>query len=82
MKKEIKEYLENLKEKRVLQGFKRMLNLNKLGITRYRLFLKLHNMTEESDIQITEYMLKTKEIIIHYEQLMTDNSIILRKPSI
>lgn len=60
----LKKTIESLTNKNILQGFKRFVNIEKLGISKHRLFLKLHNMSKEADQEITEHLLQTKEVII------------------
>jgi len=64
-----KQYLKNIQNHslfgqcQIIKGFKYILDTSKLDINKSRLFLKLHNLTIESEESLTEYMLKTKEII-------------------
>ena len=54
--------IKNLQEKKIIKGFKHMIDINKLGIYKFRLFLKLHNLSKEREEELLNYMLKTKEI--------------------
>lgn len=55
--------LKILQEKYVLKGFKYMIDANKLEIYRHRLFIKLHNMSQERESQLMYHLFKTKEIV-------------------
>ncbi|MEM4268160.1 MAG: Lrp/AsnC family transcriptional regulator [Candidatus Woesearchaeota archaeon] len=52
-----------LKQKKILKGYKFVLNTISLKIHKYRLFLKLHNITKEREDQLLEFMLKKREIV-------------------
>ena len=55
--------LKNLENKKIIKGFKYVLDTGKLGINKFRLFLKLHNVSKEREQQLMDFMLKTKEIV-------------------
>lgn len=55
--------LKTLKKRRIVKGFKFVVDTNKLDINKFRLFLKLHNLNIEREKQLKEYFLKTKEIV-------------------
>lgn len=55
--------LKRLKEGKMVKGFKYVLNTNKLGILKHRLFLKLHNLSQEAENKLMEHIMNTKEII-------------------
>ena len=55
--------MRKLQEKKVIKGFKYVLDTNKLGIYKFRLFLKLHNTSQERENQLIEYILKSREIV-------------------
>lgn len=61
--KTVRTMLDDLTKRGIIKGFKYTLNTNKLSINKYRLFIKLHNLSQESESQITAYLLKTKEIV-------------------
>lgn len=61
--KTFKHLMHGLREKKVIRGFKYLIDNNKLGIHRFRLFLKLHNMSKEMDSLLLNYMMRTKEIV-------------------
>lgn len=52
-----------LKEKKIIRGFKYLADNNKLKVSRFRLFLKLHNMNKERDSLLLGFMKATKEIV-------------------
>lgn len=53
----------NLKTRKIIRGFEYITNTNKLGIHKFRLFLRLHNVSPERDVQLIEYILKIKEVV-------------------
>lgn len=55
--------MKNLKSRKVIKGFKYVVNTNKLGVNKMRLFLRMHGATPEKDSQLQEYFLATREII-------------------
>lgn len=61
--KTIKSILKNLKKRNIIKSFKYIIDTNSLGINKFRLFLKLHNLSPEREAQLMGYMLNTKEII-------------------
>jgi len=61
--KTVKSILKNLTKRRIIKGFKYIVDTNKLGISKFRLFLKLHNLTVEREAQLMQYMHNTKEIV-------------------
>lgn len=54
--------LKDLQKRKIIKGFKYLIDTNKLDIYKFRLFLKLHNASQEREAQLMDYMLKTKEI--------------------
>jgi DNA-binding Lrp family transcriptional regulator len=52
-----------LKERKIIRGFRYLIDCGKLGVSKYRLFLKLHNLSKERDSQLLEYFKKTKGIV-------------------
>ncbi len=61
--KTVKTILKSLTKRNIIKGFKYNLDMEKLGITAARLFLKLHNVSVERETELMNYMLNTKEII-------------------
>lgn len=55
--------IRNLRDKRIIKGFRYLVDYSRLGISKYRLFLKLHNMSKERDSQLLSYLKETKEIV-------------------
>ncbi|MBU0457534.1 MAG: hypothetical protein ABH824_06095 [Nanoarchaeota archaeon] len=55
--------IKNLKNKKIIRGFKYNVGANQLNLHRFRLFLKLHNLTSERESDLMKHMLNTKEII-------------------
>ncbi len=52
-----------LQQRNIIRGFKYNLDTENLNINKYRLFLKLHNLTPEREENLLKYFLKTKEIV-------------------
>lgn len=61
--KTISSILKGLKKKKIIRGFKYVANSNKLGIYKFRIFLKFHNVSQEREKQLLTYTLKTPEIV-------------------
>ena len=61
--KTAKSLLKILTQKKVIRGFKFIIDTNKLNIYKFRLFLKLHNLSNEREEAMMDYLLKTKEIV-------------------
>ncbi|MEK6901435.1 MAG: Lrp/AsnC family transcriptional regulator, partial [Nanoarchaeota archaeon] len=61
--KTAKSILRNLTKRNIIKGFKYVIDTNKLGISTYRLFLKIHNISLEREAQLMEYMLQNHEIV-------------------
>lgn len=55
--------LANLQKKEIIRGFKYIVNASRLEINRFRLFLNLHNLSQEREVQLSDYLLRTKEIV-------------------
>lgn len=55
--------LKNLRKRKVIKGFKYLIDTNKLGLYKFRLFLTLHNISQERENQMLNYLLKVKEIV-------------------
>jgi len=54
---------QRLSQKGVIKGIKYVLDSNKLGINKFRIFLKLHNMSKEREHELMEHLRKTPEIV-------------------
>jgi len=61
--KTVKTILSNLQEKNIIRGYKYILDTNKLGLNKCRLFLKLHNISQDREKELNEYMQKIQEIV-------------------
>ena len=55
--------LKDLAKRNIIRGYKYLLDANKLNIYRYRLFLKLHNLSLEKENQLVDYIVRVKEIV-------------------
>jgi DNA-binding Lrp family transcriptional regulator len=55
--------LKSLQKKKIIKGFKYMVNTNKLPIFKSRLFLRLHNISQDKEKELTDYFLSTPEVI-------------------
>ncbi|MCX8147576.1 MAG: Lrp/AsnC family transcriptional regulator, partial [Candidatus Woesearchaeota archaeon] len=53
----------NLQKRRVIKGFKYLIDPNKLGIYHFRLFLQLHNVSQEKERGLLDYMKDTREVV-------------------
>ncbi|MCX6707503.1 MAG: Lrp/AsnC family transcriptional regulator, partial [Candidatus Woesearchaeota archaeon] len=53
----------DLRERRIIKGFKYIIDTNKLGINKVRLFIRFHNVSQERENQLMNYMMKTKEVV-------------------
>lgn len=61
--KTIKSILRKLTNNKTIRGFRQVIDTNKAGIEKVRLFLKLHNVSIEREQKLLDYALKTKEIV-------------------
>ncbi len=61
--KTIKSILNNLIKRKIIKGFKYVLDTTKMDISSFRLFLKLHNLSVEREAVLMNYLLSTKEIV-------------------
>jgi DNA-binding Lrp family transcriptional regulator len=55
--------INNLKKRKIIKGFKYVIDTNKLAIFKFRLFLTLHNISQEREMQLMDYLLKLKEVV-------------------
>lgn len=58
-----KSVIKSLENKKIIRGFKYVLDTTKLDIYKFRLFLNTHNLSKEREDQLREYVFKTKEMI-------------------
>ena len=61
--KTVKTIIRNLTKKRIMKDFKYTVNTNNLGINKSIIFLKLHNLSVESEADIIKFMRTTDEIV-------------------
>lgn len=61
--KTVNSILKRLTQRKILKGYKCLIDTTSLGIHKHRLFLKLHNLSQERENHLMEYILKTPEII-------------------
>ncbi len=55
--------LKNLRKRKIIKGFKYILDTNKLGAFKFRLFLTLHNISQEREEEMLKYLLQIKEVV-------------------
>lgn len=55
--------LNSLQERKIIKGFKCLIDINKVGIEKVRLFLKLHNIDPERDQALLNFANQKKEIV-------------------
>ncbi len=55
--------VKTLQKRKIIKGFKYAIDTDQLEVAKFRLFLKLHNISPEREKQLFDYMLKTKEIV-------------------
>src|SRR3989344_2373523 len=60
--KTVKSMLHNLTKRHIIKGYKYLINKDKLGINKSRLFLKLHNLDLERETSLMNYLYETKEV--------------------
>jgi len=61
--KTVKSIMNGLKKRKILKGFKYVMDTNKLGVHQWRLFLNLHNLSAERETELMKYFLKTSEVV-------------------
>lgn len=61
--KTVRSILKKLEKNRIIRGFKYTLDTNQLGIYKFRLFLKTHNIIQEREKELLDFMKQNKEII-------------------
>ncbi len=61
--KTAKSILNNLTKRNIIRGCKNLIDKNKLGIHKNRLFLKLHNLDLEHESQLLDYLHDNPEVI-------------------
>ena len=55
--------LKRLTQRKILKGYRQLIDTNSIGVYKHRLFLKLHNLSQEKENKLMEHILKTPEII-------------------
>jgi DNA-binding Lrp family transcriptional regulator len=55
--------IKNLKKKNIIKCYKSIIDIEKLNIHSYKLFLQIHNISKEREKELMDYFLNTKEII-------------------
>lgn len=61
--KTVQSTLQQLKKKKIIRGFRSILDYSALGIHKFRLFLRLHNHSEEREAQLMHYLLRINEVV-------------------
>lgn len=61
--KTVKSIMKNLLKKNFIKGFRYTLDVDKLDITKFRIFLKLHNLDLQKESEFMDYITKNEEII-------------------
>lgn len=52
-----------LQNRKVIKGFKYVIDVNKIDLYKFRLFLKLHNISPEREKQLLDFTLNMKEVV-------------------
>jgi DNA-binding Lrp family transcriptional regulator len=55
--------IQALVKRRIIQGVKWLINTEQIGISRCRLFLKLHNLSFETEAKVVEFLLDRSEVV-------------------
>ena len=55
--------LKNLQNRKVVRGFKHTIDTNKLDITKARLFINLHNLSQERENELMQFLMHAREIV-------------------
>ena len=61
--KTVMNVMKELQKRKILRGARYLIDHEQLGIYKFRLFLKLHNLSEEREATLLNYLLKTKEVV-------------------
>ncbi len=61
--KTVKTIIDNLTDQKIIRGFRYVRDLEKLNITKRRLFLKLHNLSQEREKSLLTFFEQTPEIV-------------------
>ena len=55
--------LQNLYKRKIIKGYKQLINTDKLEIHKSRLFLRLHNFSQERETDLLNYLSDIKEVV-------------------
>ena len=61
--KTVRTIFRNLEKRKIIKGFKYIVDTHQLEISKHRLFLKLHNSSPEREALLMEYFTRTPEIV-------------------
>lgn len=61
--KTVNSILKQLSQRKIIKGFKQIINTDKLNIQKFRLFLKLHNISQEREMELLNFLTEQKEIV-------------------
>ena len=61
--KTVNTILKDLKNKKLVKACKHIVDTDKLDIHKFRLFLKINHINREKSLRLTDFMLKTNEIV-------------------
>ncbi len=55
--------IKDLKKKKIIRDYKYIIDTNKIGLSKYRVFFRLHNISPEREEELTKYMREAPEIV-------------------
>ena len=61
--KTVKSIYKSLIQNKIVRGFRYEIDIAKLGISKFRVFLRLHHLSPERESQLTKFLLATKEVV-------------------
>jgi DNA-binding Lrp family transcriptional regulator len=61
--KTVASVVKRLEQRRIIKGFKHVIDTNRLGVQKFRLFLKLHNLSQDRELELRHFLLTTKEVV-------------------
>ncbi|MBU1199744.1 MAG: Lrp/AsnC family transcriptional regulator, partial [Nanoarchaeota archaeon] len=61
--KTIRKIMKNLAQRKIIRGYKQNIDTEKLGINKTRLFLRIHNISQEKENKLIKFLLQTKEVV-------------------
>jgi len=59
----VKNKIIDLEERKILNGFKSIVDTNAIGVTKTRLFLKLHNVTQDRETNLVDFLIKNNNVV-------------------